>query len=109
MGTSIPTTRRAEFNPTSPYLACSLKVFGTLRTTFLHRGAASGPFTMLKRPWKPSSAESQPRGSVSCDRQRLINIVDEIVNVFETDRESDCLGPDSRGYQLTFTELTMRS
>ena len=109
MGTSIPTTRRAEFNPTSPYLACSLKVFGTLRTTFLHRGADSGPFTMPRPPWKPSSAESQPRGSVNCGRQSLINIVDEIVNVLKTDRESDRLGPYSRSYQLTFTELTMRS
>jgi len=108
-GTSIPTTPKVGFNPASLYSACLLKEFVTLRTTFLHRGVAFGPFTMLKRPWKPSSAEPQPRGSMSCGGQSLINVVDEIVNVFETDRESDCLGPDSRGYQLTFTELAMRS
>jgi hypothetical protein len=40
-------------------------------------------------------------------RQSLINVVDEIVNVFESDRETDRLGPNSCGPQFAFAELTM--
>src|SRR5580693_1327567 len=54
-----------------------------------------------KQRWKRSSTSD-------CARQRLIDVLDEIIDVLESDGETDRFWSNARCKQLCFAQLAMR-